>query len=97
MAEITTGMKYGLVALDRKFGRVIQGVVSIGVMNVTTKPVDVEVFYLSVAALTDQLTIFFDWRLRDYHGKQMETNHSPFKLNVLFQKYVREGSHGIRI
>jgi len=65
-----------LVALESKFGWLIQGVVSIPVMNVTTAPVDVDVLHLSVGEeknLNDQLHSFWE---TESLGIQMETERS---------------------
>lgn len=65
--DIVTGrterLEKGLVAVESKFGWLIQGVVSVPVMNVTTEPVEVDVFHLSVGEekmLTDQLRSFWE-------------------------------------
>lgn len=53
----------GLVAVERKFGWLIQGTVPIPVMSVTTETMDVNVLHLSVdegQALSDQLRSFWE-------------------------------------
>lgn len=65
--DIVTGqtkrLENGLVAVESKFGWLIQGTVSIPVMSVTTETVDVNILHLSVdegQALSDQLRSFWE-------------------------------------
>ena len=59
----TERLDNGLVAVESKFGWLIQGTVSIPVMNVTTETVDVNALHISVGeeqALTEQLRSFWE-------------------------------------
>lgn len=73
----TERLENGLVAVESKFGWLIQGVVSIPVLNVTTEPADVDVFHLSVGEeqiLTEQLRSFWETESLGIH---MDTEKSP--------------------
>lgn len=72
----TERLNNGIVAVESKFGWLIQGVVSIPVMNVTTEPVAVDVLHLRVREdqnLNDRLHSFWE---TESLGIQMETERS---------------------
>lgn len=73
----TERLEKGLVAVESKFGWLIQGVVSVPVMNVTVEPAEVDVFHLSVGeeqTLSDQLRSFWE---TESLGINMDTDKNP--------------------
>lgn len=73
----TERLEKGLVAVESKFGWLIQGVVSVPVINVTVEPIEVKVFHLSVGEeqmLTDQLRSFWE---TESLGINMDTDKAP--------------------